>query len=97
MTTYSQITGANIQNNVRGILSTLLDILGQAEAEQAKLAEFTDADLEAAGITAPDVQFIRNAMADANGLAVLANTGTDPRNPGPNYNYTASWKLLLGP
>jgi hypothetical protein len=97
MTIYSQINGQRIQSNFYSLFATLNDVFMQLQNEEARLIAFADADLESSGISANDLPFLKAAAADANGLANVFFTGTDPRNPGTGYVYFNSMKQILGP
>lgn len=57
-------------------------------------------DLEAIGFNASDAQTVLTAIADANALYVLYNTGLPPSTypqPSSSYQYAASQSLVIGP
>lgn len=72
-------------------LVALRDALADCQAKYAFLSAHTPSDLANAGMDPNTAQGLLSAMADANGLGNIQNTGTDPR-PGLTqpYIYAAS-------
>lgn len=76
--------------NCTNALTRLRDALADCEEQNAFLKAHTSADLQGMGMDPATAQGLLNAMADANGLAQIQDTGTDPRNPPPPYVYATS-------
>lgn len=96
----SNVTGQEIVSNAQTILLNLRRSLKAAEDFQRWLSGLAVTDLTASpgpAMSTNDAQDIMNAMADANGLAQLYRTGTDPRTLPAGYNYGTSQVNVLGP
>lgn len=80
--------------------STILQLRVALEAcadLESWAAGISQADLVTAGFTSADASAVLSALADANGLAQIYKTGTDPRNPGAGYVYANSQNVVIGP
>ena len=98
----SNVNTQNIINQVQQALVQIRAAMAIAEAlygwsSGVALSDLTTPPPNGPGIPQADAQAILSACADANGLALLYNTGTDPRNPGAGYVYGASQKIVIGP
>jgi len=93
------ISAAQCLAGVQAKLRALRDDLYEIQKLQSWASGLSAADLQGPPWNFPASQAtgILSAIADANGLALLYNTGTDPRNPGPNYVYGASQRSVIGP
>jgi len=56
----------------------------------------SSAELVACGLPQADADALLSAIADAHGIAMIFNTGSDPRNPPANYVYGASVRRVIG-
>jgi len=96
---FGQFTLPQIESSVQNALVALRNDLARLQNIHAWLSAYSAADFEGAPLSMPaaDAQALFSAVADANGLAQLAATGTDSRNPGAGYVYMASINTVAGP
>lgn len=81
-------------------LRALRDALDAIEDFQAWLTTQTTAQLTGLGFSATDVSELQSAMADANAMNDLYNTGLPPSTypqPTSAYVYGASQRIVIGP
>jgi hypothetical protein len=89
----SQVQMALVQ--IRSAMETAQELGGWGAA--TALADLTAQPPDGPGMPTADAQAILSACADAEGLSLLYNTGTDPRDVSPGYVYGASQKIVIGP
>jgi hypothetical protein len=99
---FDNLTAAQIESSVQNNCTALRNALYQFMKDQAWLAQYSQVDFTAAPPNGPGMSqnataAMFSAVADANGLALLATTGTDPRNPGPDYVYMTTINAVAGP
>jgi hypothetical protein len=96
---FGQFTLAQIESSVQNALVALRNDLTRLQNIHAWLSAYSAGDFEGAPLSMPaaDATAIFSAVADANGLAQLAFTGTDSRNPGAGYVYMSSVNAVAGP
>jgi len=93
--------GQVIINDVRVVLTQIRSAMTAARnlngfSSAVSLADLTAAPPGGPGMDPGDAQALLSACADANGLSLLYDTGTDPRNVPAGYVYGASQKIVLG-
>lgn len=92
------LSQSQVQNLVQQRLIALRNALDDVQKLYGWTSGLSPADLStASGWSTGDATGVQAAVADANGLAIIAQTGTDPRNPGANYVYLASIRGVVGP
>jgi hypothetical protein len=96
---FGQLTLAQVESSIQNNCVALRNALYNLQKAHGWISAYSAGDLEGAPLSAPsaDAQALLNAAADGNGLALLAVTGTDPRNPGAGYVYMASINAVAGP
>lgn len=100
MTIFSGVGGGQIVNNAVQLCKNLRDTLEGFQNLQEYLSAQTNTDLESTGISASDLTFIQDAVADGNAVASFVFTGQPP-NTYPQastaYTYINSMRELIGP
>jgi hypothetical protein len=89
-----------IVNRATQFMVNLRDTFTEIEDLDNWMVAQSDADLEALGFTAGDLSMLRSALADANALAQICNTGLPPGTypqPPSAYVYAASMRQIIGP
>jgi hypothetical protein len=97
----TQMTPAQVATNIQQRLLALRAALEGVEDLYGWTSGLTAADLAAAsGYSEDDAPAVLSAVADANALAQIANTGLPPSTypqPSTAYVYAASQRQVIGP